>query len=150
MPYKVTSTYIGIRDEDLWVDADSAEDFRLRYVITPFIDEVHDTWSWLEFMKGNEDFVADKDNILRQRTPQNVTFDASTQIYTVDHIYDSEGSYEHYEAIAAERKSAIAALYNQYLQGLHSDSDTEEFNIQVQFRRQMYNKNLTIDSDYSG
>jgi len=150
MAYKVTSTYTGIREDDLWVDADSAEDFRLRYVITPFIDEVHDTWSWPEFMKGNEDFAADKDNLIRQRTPQNVTFDTSTQIYTVDHIYDSEGSYEHYEAIAAERKTAIVALHSQYMQGLHSDSDTEEFNIQVQFRRQMYNKNLTIDSDYSG
>jgi len=150
MAYKVTSTYTGITDDELWVDADSAEDFRLRYVITPFIDETHDTWSWTAFMQGNEDFAADKDNLLRQRTPQNVTFDASTQTYTVDHIYDSEGSYEHYEAIAEERKSTIVAIKSQYQQGLHSDSDYEEWNAHVQFRRQMYNKILTIDSDYSG
>lgn len=150
MAFKVTSTYTGKRDHDFWVDADSAEDFRLKYVITPFTVENYDPWSWQHFMDGNEDFTADKDNIVRQREPQNISFDTSTQVYTVEHIYDSEGSYDHINDIMSERKVAIGTLCTQYTDGLYSDAETAEFNSYVNPRVDMYTKTLLIDSDYSG
>lgn len=149
MAFKVTSTYNGRTDLENWVDADSAEDFRIKYAITPFVQENYDPWSWQYFMQGNEDYAADPDNIERQRQRHNQTFDPINQIYTVDHIYDSEGSYDHINSIMNERKAAISNLAGQYSQGLYSEEETSEFNQMTNFRLEMYTKTLLIDSDYS-
>lgn len=149
MAFKVTSTYNGKTDHSAWIDADSAEDFRIKYAITPFVQENYDPWSWQYFMAGNEDYAADADNIERQRQRHNQTFDPINQIYTVEHIYDSEGSYEHIKSIINERIQTISNLANQYSQGLFSDSETNEFNLMTDFRVEMYTKRLVIDSDYS-
>jgi len=150
MAFKVTTTYTGLKDNPEYVDADSAEDFRLKYAITPFYKENYDPWSWQYFMKGNEDFAADTDNIARQREHVNKTFDPVNQIYTVENIYDSEGSFEHIMSIIEERKTVLADLMTQYSQDLYDADDTADFNEHVRHRSTLFSKVWTFDSDYSG